>query len=228
MTCVRTLCERSDVVALQETWLLREVYEMILGVEGGWTTVLFPSQLGIPLSNGMRVGCRVDGVRINNISYADDMVLLGPTARSFEEILKAASNNLKELPEVTLNGMNIKRVSFKYLGHYVTDDLKDNADIDRERRALAGAYGLTTPNGRWRPYVYTNYIFRMMLGLPSFCSASGMFAEYETDGFAAILRKKTASLMRRVWDSPNSILQTVAGRITSPTWQRFMRKGFEN
>ncbi|XP_026319194.1 uncharacterized protein LOC113229728 [Hyposmocoma kahamanoa] len=110
----------------------------------------------------MRVGCRVDGVCVNNISYADDMVLLGPTARSVEEMLKvcadyaashglrynikkceyivfkAAGNNLKQFPEITLNGMNIKKLtSFKYLGHYVTDVLKDNADIERERRALA-------------------------------------------------------------------------------------------
>lgn len=25
---------------------------------------------------------------------------------------------------------------FKYLGHWVTDDLKDNLDIERERRSL--------------------------------------------------------------------------------------------
>jgi hypothetical protein len=37
-----------------------------------------------------------------------------------------------------LNGGQLKRVnSFKYLGHLVTDDLRDDADIDRERRALA-------------------------------------------------------------------------------------------
>lgn len=35
--------------------------------------------------------------------------------------------------------------------------------------------------------------------------------------------EKLASLMRRVLHSPNSILQTVAGRITFPMWQCYMR-----
>ncbi|XP_026318654.1 uncharacterized protein LOC113229315 [Hyposmocoma kahamanoa] len=40
-----------------------------------------------------------------------------------------------------------------------------------------------------------NNAFRMLLGLPRFCSASDMFAETATDGFHAILRKRTASLL---------------------------------
>lgn len=36
----------------------------------------------------MRVGCRVgEGNSINNISYADDMVLLSPIARGLREML---------------------------------------------------------------------------------------------------------------------------------------------
>ncbi|CAG9116268.1 unnamed protein product [Plutella xylostella] len=38
----------------------------------------------------------------------------------------------------------------------------------------------------------------MLLGLPRYCGASGMFAEAHTDGFHAIMRKRVASLMRRV------------------------------
>lgn len=38
---------------------------------------------------------------------------------------------------MTVNGINIKRItSFKYLGHYIADDLKENSDIERERTAL--------------------------------------------------------------------------------------------
>lgn len=42
------------------------------------------------------------------------------------------------IPPTTLNSFNMNRVyQYKYLGHYLTEDLKDDADIDRERRALA-------------------------------------------------------------------------------------------
>lgn len=42
------------------------------------------------------------------------------------------------LPPVLLNGMPLENVEqFKYLGHILTTGLKDNADIERERRALS-------------------------------------------------------------------------------------------
>ncbi|XP_072931493.1 uncharacterized protein [Epargyreus clarus] len=45
---------------------------------------------------------------------------------------------LNKVPPVFLNGTQLKRVyQFKYLGHMLTPDLKDNADIERERRALS-------------------------------------------------------------------------------------------
>ncbi|XP_026331454.1 uncharacterized protein LOC113238824 [Hyposmocoma kahamanoa] len=47
---------------------------------------------------------------------------------------KKSPNNV--LP-ISLNGILLKKVThFKYLGHYIADDLKDNMDIERERRAL--------------------------------------------------------------------------------------------
>lgn len=241
---------------------------------------LYVNDLIVELSS-MRIGCRVDGVSVNNISYADDMVLLGPTAGSVRDMLKvcatyaashglsynvkkceyivfkADGNKMTTSLDLTLNGMNIKKVStFKYLGHHIADDLKDNVDIERERRALAvrgnmlirrftrcteevkitlfKAYcqSLYTAN-LWVDYtkksletlrIQYNNIFRMMLGLPRFCSASGMFAEYQTDGFAAILRKKTASLIRRVRDSQNSILRTISDRLNSPVWKCFIQR----
>ncbi|KAL0871194.1 hypothetical protein ABMA27_004967 [Loxostege sticticalis] len=61
--------------------------------------------------------------------------------------------------------------------------------------------------------VQYNNVFRMLLGLPRFCSASAMFAEYQVDGFAAIIRKKNTSLIFRARGSPNSILQTLADRV---------------
>ncbi|XP_026314439.1 uncharacterized protein LOC113226125 [Hyposmocoma kahamanoa] len=90
------------------------------------------------------------------------MVLLGPTAKSIREMLavcevyaashgliynvkksefmvfKAAGRCPESFPAISLNGMSVKQVShFKYLGHILADDLKDDDDVERERRALA-------------------------------------------------------------------------------------------
>nr|XP_053602892.1 uncharacterized protein LOC128670900 [Plodia interpunctella] len=46
-----------------------------------------------------------------------------------------------------------------------------------------------------------------------FCSASGMFADARIDCFYASMRKRCASLVRRVRGSPNSILRMVASRL---------------
>ncbi|XP_053600430.1 uncharacterized protein LOC128669552 [Plodia interpunctella] len=172
-------------------------------------------------------------------------------------VFKAPGNSPNVTLNITLGGVDIKRVTkFKYLGHIVTEDLKDDEDIDRERRALAvrgnmlirrfsrctedvkitlfKAYCQNMYTGSlWVGYtqkamgalrVLYNNVFRMMLGLPRFCSASGMFAEYQVDGFAAIMRKKTSSLISRIRDSPNSILKTLADRFSSPLWAAFVRR----
>ncbi|XP_045448800.1 uncharacterized protein LOC123657269 [Melitaea cinxia] len=113
------------------------------------------------LSNSS-IGCHVDGVNINNISYADDMVLLSPSVSALRRLLsicevyaeaqglkynakkseimvfKAGAKGYKTIPEVSLCGSPLLRVtSFKYLGHWVTENLGDNKDIDRERRSLS-------------------------------------------------------------------------------------------
>ena len=137
---------------------------------------------------------------------------------------------------------------FKYLGHYVTDSLDDQVDIERERRALAvrcnmlarrfarcsRAVKITLFKAYCQVFytcsLWTNYTqrtisalrvqynngFRMLMGLPRFCSASGMFAQAHVDGFHAIFRQKSASLLFRARESSNSILKIVAGRYDSP------------
>nr|XP_034838760.1 uncharacterized protein LOC117994895 [Maniola hyperantus] len=64
--------------------------------------------------------------------------------------------------------------------------------------------------------VQYNNAFRMLLGLPRGCSASGMFTEARTDGFHAIIRKKMASFLQRLRSSSNSILGAVKDRIGCP------------
>ncbi|XP_026333383.1 uncharacterized protein LOC113240326 [Hyposmocoma kahamanoa] len=206
------------------------------------------------------------------------MVLLGPTIGGLRKLLAICedyankhglkyNSNKSELlvfkgrnkppnsvPPVYLNGSPLKRVTqFRYLGHIVNEDLKDDCDIERERRALsvrgnmlARRFAGCTLNVKvtlfkafcqifytsslWTSYSQKSYsalrilynnLFRMMVGLPRHCSASGMFADAHTDDFFALMRKKVASLIRRVRGSSNSLLQVVEGRLDGAVLGRF-------
>ncbi|XP_063383590.1 uncharacterized protein LOC134669904 [Cydia fagiglandana] len=145
--------------------------------------------------------------------------------------------------------------TFKYLGHIVTADLKDDKDIERERRALsvranmiAHKFARCTREVKvtlfrayctslyscslWLSYtkrayealrVQYNNAFRVMMGLPRFCSASGMFAEARVDCFYATIRKRAASLVRRTRASPNIIMKMIGDRLDSPYLLRCSR-----
>lgn len=107
-------------------------------------------------------GCHIDGVCMNNMSYADDMVLLSPSIRGLRRLVaicesyavthglkynvkksklmmfKSSFINYSDVPGVSLCGSPLRCVKkFKYLGHWVTDDLRDNMDIERGWRSLA-------------------------------------------------------------------------------------------
>ncbi|XP_061711713.1 uncharacterized protein LOC133521008 [Cydia pomonella] len=99
-----------------------------------------------------------------------------------------------------LRGSPLQTVTrFKYVGHWVTDTLKDDVYIVRERRTLS----------------YNN-VFRGLLGLPWHCSASGIFATWRTDCFEAVLRKRVASLGERVRTVSNTLLKVIVEKMDSP------------
>ncbi|XP_060807394.1 uncharacterized protein LOC106137482 [Amyelois transitella] len=262
---------------------ISEPYGLECGVrQGGISSPtlfnLYVNDLIVELSS-RRVGCWVGGVNANNFSYADDMVVLGPTVRAIAELLEVCESYAKahgliynvkksqymifkaggKCPEhisPVLNGVKLTRVyQFRYLGHILTDDLRDDADIERERRSLAirgnmlirrfarcsdqvkitlfKAYCQSMYTGSlWFSYtkkslntlrIQYNNIFRMMLKLPRFCSASGMFAQAQTDGFHAIIRKRVSSMLRRVRGSENSILKIVAQDLNAPLLRHVVR-----
>lgn len=167
------------------------------------------------------------------------------------ELLVFQSRGFKTntVPSIVLNGVPLARVSrFKYLGHWVAEDLTDSEDIERERRALAVRGNMLARRfarctaavkiSLFRAFcqsfytctLWTNYTrgtinalrvqynntFRMLLGLPWRCSASGMFADARVDGFHAIMRKRAASMLSRVRGSANSLLGVIAGRHDCP------------
>ncbi|XP_061719997.1 uncharacterized protein LOC133527124 [Cydia pomonella] len=152
-----------------------ETYRLECGVrQGGLSSpILFNLYVDalIEQLSSTHIGCHVDGVCLNNISYADDMVLLAPSVGALRKLVAIcesyASSHGSLWVSYTQKSYNALRV------------------------------------------VYNN-AFRVLVGLPRFCSASAMFAEARTDGFAAIIRKKAASLLRRTRDSTNSILKMIA------------------
>ncbi|XP_045449070.1 uncharacterized protein LOC123657593 [Melitaea cinxia] len=252
---------------------LSEPYRLECGVRQGGVTSpklfsLYVNRLIEELSS-TKVGCSIDGTFVNNISYADDMVLLSPSIKALRKLLgiceryavahglrynpeksemlifKAGNKCYPTVPSVTISGTSLKIVTkFKYLGHWVNADQSDEMDMERERRALAVRSDMLIRRfakctnevkitlfraycqsfytcSLWIKYtkkaysvlrVQYNNAFRALLGLPRHCSASGMFAEEHTDGFYAIMRKRVASLWRRIRASTNSILRTVADR----------------
>lgn len=221
-----------------------------------------------------RVGCHVDDVCVNNLSYADDMVLLSASVCGLRKLMQiceeyVSGHGLKynvaksqcmvfetssakcpqSIPPVFLNGVPLDWVKqFKYLGHLVTADLRDHADIERERRALSKRANMLARRfarcsdqvkitlfkayctslytcSLWASYTQASYnalrvqynnAFRAVLGLPRFCSASGMFAEARTDCFHTTMRKRCASLVRRVRLSSNAVLVMIASRLDCP------------
>jgi hypothetical protein len=265
---------RNQVNSVRWDGALSEPYRMECGVrQGGISSPtlfnLYVNALIEELSS-TNVGCHVDGVCVNNISYADDMVLLSASICGLRRLVSICEEyatshgltyNVKKsqlmvfgdgnkaydnIPPVNINKISIQRVvKFKYLGHVLTPDLKDDEDLERERRALSVRANMLARRfarcsrevkitlfrafctsfytcNLWARYtqkaynalrIQYNNAFRVLLRLPRYCSASGMFAEAGVDCFYATMRKRCASLVRRVRASGNSILNMIAGRL---------------
>ena len=107
------------------------------------------------------VGCHVSDRCINSLSYADDMVLLAPTVEALQQLLDvcqayAAQHDMlynttktecmvippkhsrvmyqtsAQLSECPLRFVD----SFTYLGHVISKDMTDDADIRKQTRQL--------------------------------------------------------------------------------------------
>lgn len=278
----------SDLVGLFQYWYnnqqnqvrwagaFSEAYGLECGVrQGGLSSpalfnLYINSLIGELSSSG--VGCYIDNISYNNISYADDMVLLSPSIRGLRKLISICEKymishglryNVKKseilvfkcknrdynFPPVTLHGVPLKTVtSFKYLGHWITESMSDEVDIERERRALAMRVNMLARRfarcnvevkqtlfraycqsfytcSLWVEYtqkslralrVQYNNGLRTLMGLPRYCSASAMFAEARIDSFQTIMRKRVASVWRRVRDSSNSLLAAVGTRYCCP------------
>ena len=118
--------------------------------------------------NGCRVGCHIGNLSCNNIAYADDMVLLSPSAKGLNCLLGICESYAKKhdvvynttKSKVTLFPCKTRNVNPKllmvldedqmeqiyeyvYLGHVITPNLNDNLDIARKKSYLyKGEYAI--------------------------------------------------------------------------------------
>ena len=111
--------------------------------------------------NNSGIGCHIAGLPMNNLSYADDLVLMTPSPTAANELLQECDNFAKEnyiifsptksvcmrilpkncklgrCPSVYLGDSKLSFVeSFNYLGHLLVSDYVDDEDIRKESRKL--------------------------------------------------------------------------------------------
>ena len=111
--------------------------------------------------NNVHDGCFVGTMLVNHLMYADDLVLLSPSAAGLSilllicstygieydvmynstqsNVLVFRSELLKNVlvPEFEINNTAIDSVSmYKYLGHCINDELSDDDDMTRQRNKI--------------------------------------------------------------------------------------------
>lgn len=104
-----------------------------------------------------------------------------------------------DVPPVKLADITLKWVhGFTYLGHHVTNDLKD--DVENKRRAVS--VRLTMILSSCIFFYACSFWINIILhsghccGCP-ICSASGMFAETRMNDFYAVIHKRVATILMR-------------------------------
>lgn len=121
---------------------------------------LYMDELSVQL-NMRKTGCVVGKMLINHFMYADDLAILSPSSAGFQQLLNVCSDygsqydvnfNPKKsavlicrttedkhlcFPDFYLSGQKLNAsCKTKYLGHFITDQLRDDDDIYRQRRML--------------------------------------------------------------------------------------------
>ena len=111
--------------------------------------------------NKLDIGCYLNTVRVNHLIYADDICLISPSLAGLRKLLRVSEsvgdflsinfnpdksvcmrfspNSYRNLPlfDVCLNGNPLAFVErTRYLGHIISSDLSDAADMEKTKRAI--------------------------------------------------------------------------------------------
>ena len=130
------------------------------GILSPYIFCVYMDDLSIKL-NYIKVGCTIGTTLINHLMYADDLVLLSPSTIGLSLLLSVCSaygiehdikynsaksnvlifrcNKMKDIriPNFELNNVLLTRVTkYKYIGHCISDDLRDDDDMARQYRQI--------------------------------------------------------------------------------------------
>ena len=186
--------------------------------------------------NECKTGCKFNDLLVNHLMYADDLVILSPSAVGLSMLLKACEKfgvhhdvkfNAKKsvvmifrsktmrdlvLPDLNMYGEKIQEVTkTKYLGLIITNDLTDDAHIDRQVKMLyaQGKFHMCS----WAPRASINRLkvtyhnlFKMFLGLPKYESTSLLCTALDVQCCQAVIRRQIYSFMVRLAATKNNII----------------------
>ena len=121
---------------------------------------VYMDDLAVKLNNS-GIGCHYGGRTLNHFSYADDMSLVAPSPGGLRKLIAICEQYARDhdiiynseksvcmlihskkvkfskLPVITLLDKQMKYVdSYKYLGCFISADLSDDLDVDRQRRVI--------------------------------------------------------------------------------------------
>jgi len=141
------------------------------------------------LLNMSHTGCNFNNIFINHLSYADDMCIIAPSARSLQTLLDICQNysmshnityntaksvcmyvkcltfKVDHIPQIKLGGRTLDYVSsYRYLGCIISDVLTDELDI---KRTIRGVY--TRSNILIRKFNFCSFTVKQQL-FQSYCT----------------------------------------------------------
>ena len=198
---------------------------------------------------------------VNSLSYADDFVLLAPTVTALQTLLEVCRsyagphdivyNTTKTVcmlarpkqsqgrysARVKLGNEELSFVQeFRYLGHVMTADCRDDKDIKKQFMRQNSVGNMLIRKFSFAPieakiqlfksYCYPIYgcalwrhsleltvsfsdTFKRLINVPRYTSSGLAFATNSTDHNNVVFRKFAYSLMSRVTASPNSIVSAI-------------------
>ena len=148
-----------------------DTFEVTNGVRQGGvlSPILFTVYIDnlLKLLSSSNVGCYIGQLFVGALAYADDLVILAPTVKACKTLLKICETYADEYnikfngdksylivfgkptckPEVFLCGNKIPEVKeVKHLGHLISSDLDDDADIKHKRATFIGQVNFLTAN----------------------------------------------------------------------------------